>query len=123
MKLTNEIKKQILKEFIKIFARIADKDYQKRVWIKAEGLECDDFDETSNQLLEAGDAILSDYKEFNISDYQYHLLTKFWKEFTEFSNGPRRIKYFPEDFVDTPEWEKITEMAKEILKAFNYQKK
>jgi hypothetical protein len=30
--------------------------------------------------------------------------------------------YLPQLFIDTPEWGKIMEMAKEVLKAFNFHK-
>ncbi len=29
---------------------------------------------------------------------------------------------FPEEFIDTPEWANIVNLAKEVLKAFNYPK-
>jgi hypothetical protein len=29
---------------------------------------------------------------------------------------------FPEEFIDTPEWAIIMDMAKDVLKAFNYSK-
>ena len=29
---------------------------------------------------------------------------------------------WPANFIDTPEWDRLVEMAKEMLKAFNYKK-
>jgi len=32
-----------------------------------------------------------------------------------------KLWIFPEEFIDTPEWEGIMKMAKEVLDAFNYK--
>ena len=55
--LTNESKKQILEFFLEIVEGISDKDYQGRVWIRGEGPECDDFDETVCNFFQDGDGI------------------------------------------------------------------
>ncbi len=44
MKLTDEEKREILDFVIEIVSSIADKKYQKRIWIRGEGPEVDDFD-------------------------------------------------------------------------------
>ncbi len=119
MQLSEEIKKQILDEFINKFVRISDQKYQERVWIRGEGPECDDFDETVCQFFDVGDPVLEDYENFGITDSQYQLLTKFRNEFRAFSRGTGR-NYQPEEFIFGPEWGKIVEMAKVILKAFNH---
>ncbi len=120
--LTDEDKKYILNEFLNNISGISDKEYQKRVWIRGEGPECDDFTETVCHFFDDGDPILKKYKEFNISEDQYHLLSKFRDDFDAFVTGPT-LGYLPEEFIDTPEWKKIMKMAEEVLKAFNYQKK
>ena len=33
------------------------------------------------------------------------------------------IIYLPQDFIDTPEWTKITELAKDVLVAFDWKPK
>ncbi|HSX03338.1 MAG TPA: hypothetical protein VLG76_01270 [Rhabdochlamydiaceae bacterium] len=119
MEFSEETKKQILEGLLKIIARIADKEYQKRVWIRGEGPECDDFDETVNSLLDPADAVLEDYKNFNISKHQYELFKKFQDNFKIFA--PEHD--YPQEFIDDPEWDRIVEMAGEVLKAFNFQKK
>jgi hypothetical protein len=55
-------------------------------------------------------------KKFWITDSQYQILRKFRDKFRAFSDGH---SYEPL-FIDTPEWSEITEMAKEVLKAFHY---
>lgn len=120
MNFSDEIKKQILSGFIDIFTRIASKEYQKRVWIRGEGPEVDDFDDTACDFFIECDSILEKYKEFGITENQYYLLEKFRTAFEKFNDGPK--PYLPEGFIDTPEWNKITEIAQQILQAFNYSK-
>ena len=118
MELSDKDKFQILQSFIGIFFRICNKKYQKRVWIKGEGPEVDGFDDTVNEFFGECDSILKDYKDFKITDQQHVLLVKFRDEFKKFS----RRHDLPIDFLDVAEWTKITEMAKEVLQAFNYKR-
>ena len=117
IKLSNENKKQIMHGFIKIFTRISNEEYQKRVWIKAEGPEWDDFDDTYCDFFQQGDPILENYKDFGITNTQYRLLIKFRNAFKAF---PEKHE-LSQNFTATHDWKKIMVMAKEILKAFNYQ--
>ncbi len=114
-------KKQILDSFIRIVDHTTDKEYQKRVWIKNEGPECQAFDDAVCDFFDIGEPILNDYKNFGITELQYNLLSKLFQEFDSFLDT--RKFYFPYEFIAKPEWKKITEMAEEVLKAFSYQKK
>lgn len=112
-------RKTIMETFIRCIAHVSDPEYQQRVWTEGRGPECDDFDEFVNYFFLEGEDILSNYKDFGITDIQYHLLIKFRDEVDVFSHKD----YHPKKFLTNPKWKKIMEMAKEILKAFNYQKK
>jgi len=119
MNLTNEARKDILNFVLELISDISDKDYQTRVWIKAEGPECMDFGETVSHLFLEGDGILEHYQDFGLTNEQYHSLKSFSEKFEKFPG-----KYeLPEFFIDTPEWDEITKMAKEVLKIFNYPPK
>ena len=118
MKLSSEQKKNILKFLLKKVADISDKEYQKRVWIQGQGPEVDDFDETTCHILHEGEAVLKNYREFQVTELKYRLLKKLILIFRIFSDN----NDFPEEFIDTPEWTEITEMAKEVLQAFNYKR-
>ena len=107
--LTEEDKKYILNEF-----------NLKRVWIREEGPEIDDFDETSCHFFDDGDPILKKYKEYNIGEKQYQLLLQLRAAFSAFVDGAR--PYLPEEFIEMPEWKRIMDLAKDVVKAFNYQK-
>ena len=116
MKLTNEAKRDILDLVLSLIAAISDIEYQKRVWIRGEGPECDDFDETCCHFFDDGDPVIKHYKDYGITENQHHLLVKFRDEFRAFS----RKHDLPEEFIHTPEWKKIMNRATEVLKVFSY---
>jgi hypothetical protein len=118
MQPSDEDKKQILTSVLETIEGISDKEYQKRIWIRGEGPEVDDFDETCCNFFGDGDPLLENYKDFRITESQYQILKKFRDKFEVFAND----NHFPHKFIDTPKWNEITEMAKEVLKAFNYRK-
>jgi len=109
-------KKQIIETFISIVRHIADKEYQRKAWIRGEPPGTD-FDETVNLFADIGDPILKNYQDYEITDNQYQILKKFRDKFEAFweENG------LPAAFIDTPEWNEITDMAKKVLQAFDYQ--
>ena len=111
-------KKKMLEALLEEIIGIADKEYQRRVWIRGEGPECDDFDEAVCRYSNAADSIFEECKECGISDVQLDLLKKFHKEFKKFW----KENDLPQLFIDTPEWTKITLMAKEVLQAFGTSK-
>ncbi|MBY0530003.1 MAG: hypothetical protein K2P51_07410 [Rhabdochlamydiaceae bacterium] len=118
MSLTEEDKNHILSEFLRIILHISDKEYQKRVWIRGEGPEVNDFDETICHFFDDGDPILKNYKIYGISENQQNLLQEFRKLLKSFSDE----NYWPPMFIDSPEWTNITIRAKEVLQSFNYSK-
>ena len=115
--LTNKDKKQILDCCLRTVKGISDKEYQKRVWIRGEGPEVDDFDETACHFFQEADGIIEKYKDFEITESMLHLLKRFRDEFKSFSDE----NDFPEEFIDTEEWKKIMLSATKVLTAFNYQ--
>ena len=92
-----------------------DRQYRQRAWIRGEEA---DFDEAVCLFFGEGDSILENYKDFGITEAQYKLLKKMRDEFRIFADKNE----FPEEFIDTPEWANIVNLAKEVLKAFNYPK-
>jgi hypothetical protein len=113
--LTDETKKYILSEYLRNISHISDKEYQRRVWIRGEGPECDDFDGTCCRFFDDGDSIFQNYKDFWITTTQYQILKEFRDKFETFADDNN----WPYKFIDTPEWNEITEMAKGVLKVFN----
>lgn len=111
-------RKQILSSILDTITGISDKEYQKRVWIRGEGPEVDDFDETCCNFFGDCDPVLENYTDFEITESQYNVLKKFRDNFRVFSDENN----FPHEFIDTLAWTRITEMAKEVLEAFNIKK-
>jgi len=116
--LTDEDRKYILNELLRNIHHISDKEYQRRIWIRGEGPEAGDFTEAVCQFFDSGDPILDHYKDFWLTDNQCQILKKFRDEFKTFAEE----NDLPQLFIDTPEWTKITLMAKKVLEAFNYHK-
>ena len=116
--LTKEVGKRMLNNLLEIIQSISNKEYQKRVWIRGEGPEIDDFTETVCKFFDNGDPVLDAYRICDITESQYQILKKFRDRFSSFSD---EHSYEPE-FIDTLEWNEITEMAKEVLQAFDHQK-
>lgn len=115
MELSEKQKQQILQSLMAVFKRIENKEYQKRIWIEGKGPECDDFTDTACDFFIEGDPMLENYKKFGISGKQHDLLLNFRNKFEIFSEENND----PEFFIDTPEWDKIRQMAKELLEAFS----
>lgn len=113
-------RKQILASCLDVISGISDVEYQKRVWIRGEGTKVDDYDETACNFFQDGNGIIEHYKDFGLTIHQYEVLRNFRDAFDEFCSGPGLVYYLPAVFIDKPEWIKIVDMAKEVLRAFNY---
>ncbi len=59
-----------------------------------------------------GAPLLERYKEFGLTETQYLLLKNFRDKFRAFSDENN----WPHEFINIPEWDKITDLAKEVLK-------
>lgn len=113
--LTEENRKDILNGLLDTIESISDINYQKRVWI--DGIPPGtDFDETVNNYSLDARGILEHYKDFSITEIQFNILKNFDMRFRSFW----KKNDWPPLFIDTPEWNEIIKMAKEVLKAFNY---
>ncbi len=113
MNLSESDRNAIIDGYVNVVTRISDIEYQKRVWIKGEGPECDDFDETVCQFFDISDPLLSNFKNFNFSQQQLTLLKEFSNDFRKFSEK----NYLPEEFIDSPDWKKIIQSAQKVLQS------
>jgi len=112
----NTEKEKILKAVLRIIAHIADKKYQLRIWIQEKGPEVDDFNETVCNFFQDCNGVVEEHEQYIITNKQHKKLKKFRDNFQAFADE----NDWPHLFIDTPEWIKITEEAKEVLKAFNH---
>lgn len=118
--LTEEQRKHILNELLLGISNISNKEYQQRVWIRGEGLDGHDFTEAVCLFFDYQEMISEDYHSYPITETQYQLLMRFRDIFEEFVDDSQR-PYLESEFIDTPEWQKIMDMAKEVLVAFKYK--
>ncbi len=107
----------MLENLLYIIEGISDKEYQKRVWLRGEGPEVDDFTETVCNFFDFGEPVLNNYKNCGLTQNQHLILKQFADIFRSFSEEFSH----PIEFIDTPEWDEITKMAAEVLKAFDYK--
>ena len=113
-----ETGKRMLMHFLETIQDISDKEYQRKAWIF--GIPPGtDFDETVCCFFDMGDPVLNHYTNLDITESQYQILKQFRDQFEAFADADDR-PYLPEEFIDTPEWDEITKMAKEVLQAFHY---
>lgn len=118
MTLTNAHKKYCLRSFLEVIADIANEEFQKRIWICTEGPECADYSETMNHFADLGEPIIEDYEKFNVSKTQHNLLEELRDHLDAFSPKPHSQS---EEFISSPEWQKIIKMAQRVMNAFHYQ--
>ncbi len=111
-------KKQTVDCFIENIARMSDKEYQERVWVRAEGPECDNIDENICHFFDE-DYVLKKYKDFGITEIQYKSLMKLREKLDNFIDE-HGVQDLAEKLINLPEWEEIRETSKNILKLFNY---
>ena len=109
-----------VRELLRVVNRIADRDYQERVWLNAAGTEVDSWEETICQFFDdyQADLLLAEGNEaLAITPLQYAKLVSF-KEALD-----RYARRFPDVIsnrvvLEDPEWTKIIEMAKEVRQVF-----
>jgi len=120
MNISDESKQNVLNNLLRDVWHVSNKEYQRRIWIEGRGPECDDYDETSIGILDDGEVVIKEPKHLEMTDEQYCILKAFWNAYEQFSHGIGMEYYIPERFIDTEEWTRVTEMAKEVIKAFDY---
>ncbi|GAB4194273.1 MAG: hypothetical protein Tsb0015_17270 [Simkaniaceae bacterium] len=121
--ISNADRRQILDSFIKNIASMSDKEYQERVWVRAEGPDCDDIDDTICDFFDE-DYILEKYQDFGITEGQYELLMKLHGKLRNFIDtyGVYSSKKSTEKLIALPQWQEIRDLAKKVLQAFNFKK-
>ena len=91
--------------------------YQQRVWVRGEGPEVDDFDDSINNFFEGCDGILVDHQNFGLTEKQFTTLRKFSQDLEAFSDD----HYWTPEYINNSEWIKIMSSAQNVLFIFNYQ--
>ncbi len=115
-------KKQTVDSFIENIACMSDKEYQERVWVRSEGPECDDIDDTICDFFDE-DYVLKKYKDFGITERQYELLMKLHDKLRSFTDtyGVYSSEKSTEKLIELPKWQEIRDISKNVLQAFNFK--
>ncbi len=119
------IRQQILEEFLKNIVRLSDEKYQERVWVRAEGPECNDIDDAVVDFFDDGNPILEKYKGYGISESQYSLLMTLHQKLRKFTDtfGVYSPEKSTAKLIQFPQWQEIRDVSKKVLKAFNFNKR
>lgn len=112
--LTEDNRKDILNFILETIRSISDIDYQRKAWISGEPPGTD-FDETVNNYSLDAEGILKSYKDFKITEIEFQVLRKFDAQFRDFYKN----NSWPQEFIDTPEWQRIIKLAKSVLESFD----
>jgi hypothetical protein len=113
--------KQILKTFLENLDGLSDPNYQERVWVNGLGPECSSFKDDICDYFDYSEGILQDYKLFGLSSNQWQALNEFDKKLRIFCDTIPEIVDEKEEILLNPKWHVIQQMAKEVLRAFNYK--
>lgn len=102
-----------------VIKNIQDKEYQERIWIRAEGPECSDFGDTMNDFFDFYDGIKdfeNKYAEYGINAKQYLLLNRLYQQLRDYCDITP-ISPKDKDILADPRWQKIRDFAKEVYVA------
>jgi hypothetical protein len=121
------IEEGILKGILVVIEKIADTRFQQAAWVENTVHPYAIFEESMHQLFDDYElsAVLSDYKNYGISDEQHVILNEFYDMLNQYSD--EKMSWLqtvnPKELLTDPKWHKIQKTAKEVLKIFNYKKK
>ncbi len=82
----NQIKRQILEEFLKNLSLIQNKEFQKKIWIEGLGPQVHSFDEAICDFFDLGEYIFANPESYGLTNEQLNLLTKFREQFKDFAD-------------------------------------
>lgn len=121
-------KSQWIENILAIVKQISDAEYQKRAWINYEFNYPCHFEEMISKLYDDGDLrnFIDNYsKKFTITEKQIESLKTLCKELDDYCDRPDIYidnvsykKFDEKKILSDPEWHKIRNLAKEVLKAF-----
>lgn len=117
-------REQYLEVFLENVFCISDENYQTRIWVRNEGPESDDIDDSISDFFDDGDTILEKYKDYKITENQYKLLLKLRNKLDDFIE--KFSVFYPQkstkELIQKSEWQEIRKIAKQVLEAFEYKK-
>ncbi len=111
-------KRNIMELMLDTIGRMADEQYQWRIWVRGEGPEVDSFDEALDTYSPLQELVLGQPDTFGLTTSQFQSLREYQNKLSAFVDK----NDFPELFIDTPEWKEIMVLADKVLDAFGWNK-
>lgn len=109
-----------LDPMMNIFSMLANREFQERVWVDGSDSQVGSYRLVLESYFSIASKVLKNPRKYEITDIQYEVLKKFHEEFETITNIHKDIWFGY--LIETPEWNKIVQMAQEILISFNYKK-
>ncbi len=113
---------RILNDILEYIGDISDLEYQKRVWLRGEGPECDDFTELCCNFFGTMRMVEREFEKYNFTPEQSAALLNFQDAFDRFSSEHSGIEGFVSEQEEDHEWAEVRKQASDVLKVFNHKK-
>lgn len=118
-------KEEIVAGILSLIEIVSNPQFQQAAWVEMKVPHLF-FEEVMNKLFDDYDfsEILDNYLYYNISKEQYKILKKFHEMLDQYADEKMSAISIvdPKEVLADPRWHAIQREAKEVLKAFHYQK-
>ena len=94
---------------------LADRSFQQRVWVMAEGPEVDCYDESIITFFDYYRMIKKDYKKYGLSEGEFEKIKHLEKRIREHSRASNMG--YDEEIIAHPLWENVIKAAKDVKQA------
>ena len=107
----------IMIQLIRAIGYISDLEYQKRIWIRGEEPEVNNFEETIDFFLDDYEGfkdLATRHKEYGLSDEEFEFLKQFYQkiyDYNELFDGKTDA-----EVVEDPKWHEVVALAKIVHK-------
>lgn len=120
----NDLKKDYSFQcFLEMVADISNKEYLIKAWVNhtEDNLGFEPYEETFSRSLKG---ILEYPENWGLSKLQYNVTMNFLEAFMDYAeeSGLEMI-YLPDHEIETPQWDKIMQLAKKVVDIFDYDPK
>lgn len=108
-----------LSGLLTVIREMGDAAFQDRIWRNGEGPEVSSWEEAMNRLYDdyLFDQVIAGKHRLGLTEEQHDAFSRLDRELTKFGN---EIDESPDPamLLDSPEWPRVREVAKDVLKTF-----
>jgi hypothetical protein len=113
--ITNRV--QAIRDFAEQFICFANKAYQWRTWINAEGPECSSYEDDICNFCQAYEYYHSRLSEYELTETQKQAVEQL-KSAIDYFLEHDQYKFDIPDFIEEPEWDKVVQSARKAVLEF-----